>query len=187
MSGFTASDSCLTLVPKVSEALWDRGCSLETLFPNSRGRCFIFRSKAPRQWETEQRCSWSSIILQKSEVGGSGKEASPAGVLGEHGGVHWRFDGLGGLPFEVWVFEDGIEEEQEFAHDGGDGEFGWFTGLAQALVDGFENVVLRSAARAAMYSPGGLAADPTTAMSLVTWASKSASAFCTAAIKPSTP
>lgn len=40
------------------------------------------------------------------------------------------------------IFEQTVEQDDEFAHDGGEGEFGRFTSLAEVLVEGLEDAVV---------------------------------------------
>lgn len=40
---------------------------------------------------------------------------------------------------EIWIFEEVVEEDEEFAHDGGEGQFCWLTGSTQFCVEGAEN------------------------------------------------
>jgi hypothetical protein len=44
----------------------------------------------------------------------------------------------------VGVFEEAVHEDDEFAHDGGEGEFGGFVVGAEALIEGFEDGVVES-------------------------------------------
>ena len=42
----------------------------------------------------------------------------------------------------IGVLRGGVEEGKEFAHDGGEGDFGGFGFLQEALVEGFEDGVV---------------------------------------------
>src|SRR6202000_3301620 len=45
------------------------------------------------------------------------------------------------LEFKVWVFKDVVHENDEFAHDSGEGDFCGFAGLSEALIKLFEETI----------------------------------------------
>ncbi len=72
--------------------------------------------------------------------------ASPApnpGVRGELG----RCRGRTSLEFEVWVFEETIEQDDEFAHDGSESDHLDFAGGTKALVKVFEDLIVADGAQ----------------------------------------
>ena len=48
---------------------------------------------------------------------------------------------------EVWVFQEAVHEDDEFAHDGSEGDFRWFSGGAEPGIKGFEDVVMADGAQ----------------------------------------
>jgi hypothetical protein len=47
---------------------------------------------------------------------------------------------------KIWIFEELVGEAEQFAHESGEGDFGGFAFVTEALAEGFENRVATAGA-----------------------------------------
>jgi hypothetical protein len=91
-------------------------------------------------------------------IGSSQKTPKPAGLQAAKRPAHspryqagaWERATVLTYKGKIGIFEEAVKEEDEFTHDGGDGDFGRFAFDAKALVEGAEDGVLKAATSAAM-------------------------------------